>query len=128
MHDLLFNQISNLTLVYVSLRELAASTLSLQVKRQVNTTSSCQAELVALAKGLKQSIYSAYFLAGLGYKIPIVVNQDNQSTIELIFNGKSNSELYRHIQSGYYWVKDLIDRNVIIIEYCPTEFMIANYF
>ena len=125
MHHLLFNQISNLTLVYVSLRELAASTLSLQVKRQVNTTSSCQAEQVALAKGLKQSIYSAYFLAG---PIPIVVNQDNQSTIELIFNGKSNSVLYRHIQSGYYWVKDLIDRDVIIIEYCPTEFMIANYF
>ena len=93
------------------------------------TTSSCQAELVALAKGLQQSIYSSYFLAGQGYKIPpIIVNQDNQSTIKLISNGKSNSELTRHIQIGYYWVKDLIDRGLITIEYCPTESMIADFF
>ena len=32
--------------------------------QKISTTSSCQAELVALAKGLQQSIYSAYFLAG----------------------------------------------------------------
>ena len=97
--------------------------------QKINTTSSCQAELVALAKGLQQSIYSSYFLAGQGYKIPpIIVNQDNQSTIKLISNGKSNSELTRHIQIGYYWVKDLIDRGLITIEYCPTEFMIADFF
>ena len=57
-----------------------------------NTTSSCQAEVVAFAKGLQQSIYSSYFLAGQGYKIPpIILNQDNQFTIKLISNGKSNS-------------------------------------
>ena len=47
----------------------------------------------------------------------MVLNQDNQSTITLISNGKSNSELTRHIQIGYYWVKDLIDRGLITIEY-----------
>ena len=56
------------------------------------------------------------------------MNQDNQSTIKLVSNGKSNSELTRHIQIGYYWVKDLIDRGLITIEYCPTEFMIADFF
>ena len=97
--------------------------------QKINTTSSCQAELVALAKGFQQSIYSAYFLASQGYNIPpIVVNQDNQSTITLISNGKSNSELTRHIQIGYYWVKGLIDRGLIRIEYCPTEFMRADFF
>ena len=96
--------------------------------QKINTTSSSQAELVALAKGLQQSIYSSYFLAGQGYKIPpFVVNQNNQSTIKLISNGKSNSELTRHIQIGYYWAKDLIDRGLITIEYCPTEFMIADF-
>ena len=94
-----------------------------------STTLSCQAELIALAKGLQQSICSSYFLAGQGYKIPpIIVNQDNQSAIKLISNGKSNSELTRHIQIGYYLVKDLIDRGLITIEYCPTEFMIADFF
>ena len=97
--------------------------------QKINATSSCQAELIALAKGLQQSIYSSYFSAGQGYKIPpIIVNQDNQSTIKLICNGKSNSELTKHIQIGYYSVKDLIDRGLITIEYCPTEFMIADFF
>ena len=35
--------------------------------QKIDTTSSCQAELVALAKGLRQSVYSAYILAGQGY-------------------------------------------------------------
>ena len=97
--------------------------------QKISTTSSCQAEVVALAKGLQQSIYSSYFLAGQGYKIPpIIVNQDNHSTIKLISNGKSNSELTRHIQIGYYWVKDLINRGLITIEYCPTEVMIVDFF
>ena len=99
------------------------------IGQKINRTSSCQAELVALAKGFQQSIYSAYFLASQGYNIPsIVVNQDNQSTITLISNGKSNSGLTRHIQIGYYWVKGLIDRGLITIEYCPTEFMRADFF
>ena len=92
--------------------------------QKINTTSSCQAEMVALAKGLQQSIFSAYFLAGQGSN----VNQDNQSTIKLISNGKSNSELTRHIQIGYYRVKDLIDRGLITVVYCPTENMIADFF
>ena len=33
----------------------------------------------------------------------------------------------KHMQIGYYWVKDLIDRGLITIEYCPTEFMIADF-
>ena len=36
------------------------------------------------------------------------MNQDIQSTIKLVYNGKSNSELTRHIQIGYYSVKDSI--------------------
>ena len=56
--------------------------------QKIRTASSCQAEMVALAKGLQQSILSAYFLAGQGYSMPqIIVNQDNQSTFKLIYNG-----------------------------------------
>ena len=45
-----------------------------------------------------------------------------------MYNGKLNSELTRHIQIGYYWVKDLIDRGLITIVHCPTENMIAVFF
>ena len=120
MHHLLFTPTSSLTLVYVSLLELVASTLSLQVKRSTQPRPVKQNWYLSPISelGLQQSIYSAYFLAVQGYNIPpMVLNQDNQSTITLISNGKSNSELTRHIQIGYYWVKDLIDRGLITIEY-----------
>ena len=43
-------------------------------------------------------------------------------------NGRSNSELTRHIEIGYYWVKDLSDKDLIEITYCPSTDMIADYF
>ena len=97
--------------------------------QKINTTSSCQAELVALAKGLQQSIFLSYFLASQGYpQLPVIVSQDNQSTIRLIENGRPTSELTRHIEIGYFWAKDLVERQLIKVIYCPTTEMVADYF
>ena len=97
--------------------------------QKINTTSSCQAELVALAKGLQQSNFLSYFLASQGYlQLPVIVSQDNQSTIRLIENGRPTSELTRHIEIGYFWAKDLVERQLIKVIYCPTTEMVADYF
>ena len=97
--------------------------------QKINTTSSCQAELVALAKSLQQSIFLAFFLASHGYpQLPAIVSQDNQSTLRLIENGRPSSELTRHIEIGYFWAKDLIERKLIEVIYCPTEDMLADFF
>ena len=97
--------------------------------QKINTTSSCQAELVALAKGLQQSLFLYYFLKSHGYPpLPVIVSQDNQSTIKLIENGRPTSELSRHIEIGYFWAKDLVERKLIEVNYCPTEEMIADFF
>ena len=85
--------------------------------------------MVAVAKGLQQSIFASYLIEGQGYPRPLVtVFQDNQSAIKLIKNGRSNSELTRHIEVGYYWVKNLVDRGLIEVIYCPTGEMIADLF
>ena len=92
------------------------------------TTSSCQAELVAVAKGLQQGIFASYLLTGQGYPhSPMTVYQDNMSTIKLIDNGRANSELTRHISIGYFWAHDLIHRGIINVNYCPTGDMIADF-
>ena len=71
--------------------------------RKINTTSCCEAELITLVKGLQQSIFLAYFLAGQGNsQFPVLVSQDNESNIKLIENGRSNSELTRHIEIVIY--------------------------
>lgn len=95
--------------------------------QKLNTTSSCEAELVALSKSLQQSLWSAYFIENQGYPAsPITVLQDNQSTIKLVENGRPTSELSRHIRIGYFWLHDLIDKKIIKLVYCPTESMIAD--
>jgi hypothetical protein len=97
--------------------------------QKINTTSSCEAELVALAKGLQQSLWARSFLTAQGVMTPpIRVYQDNQSTIKLIEKGRPNAEQSRHIDIGYFWLTDLIKRGVLLITYCPTLNMLADYF
>jgi hypothetical protein len=81
-------------------------------------------KLHTTAKGLQQS---SYFIESQGYPTsPITVLQDSQSTIKLVENGRPTLELSRHIQIGYFWLRDLLVKKVIKIVYCPTEFMIAD--
>ena len=95
--------------------------------QKLNTTSSCEAELVALSKGMQQSLWSSYFLEEQGYpRSPIAVLQDNQSTVRLVENGRPTSELSRHIRIGYFWLHDLLVKKIIRLIYCPTENMIAD--
>ena len=69
--------------------------------QKLNTTSSTEAELVGVAKGIRQSLWAANFLAHQGYpRQPVEVLQDNLSTIKLIEKGRSTSELTRHIDLG----------------------------
>ena len=97
--------------------------------QKTNATSSCHSELIALSKGLNQSLWICSFLEAQGYpRLPVTVYQDNLSTIKLVENGRSNSELTRHIAIGYFWVHDLIKRDLITLKYCPTEDMVADYF
>jgi hypothetical protein len=95
--------------------------------QKLNTTSSCHSEAVALAKCLQQSLFSQYVIEGQVYPATLItIFQDNQSTIRLMENGRSTSELSRHIKIGYFWVYDLIVKKIVKLVYCPTEFMIAD--
>ena len=95
--------------------------------QKLNTTSSCEAELVALSKGMQQALWSQAFIEGQGgAKRPIKVYQDNQSTIKLIERGRPGAVQSRHINIGYFWLNDLITRGLITLIYCPTKLMIAN--
>ena len=51
---------------------------------------------------------------------------DNQSTIALANKGFSTSEKTRHIAIRYFFVKDRIDGGEVVIEYLPTEDIVAD--
>jgi hypothetical protein len=63
---------------------------------------------------------------------PVVENalhQDNQSCILLAKNGRqSSSKRTKHLNLRYFFVKDKIDSGDIVIRYCQTDNMRADFF
>ena len=95
--------------------------------QKLNSTSSTEAELIALSDSTAQIIWTRNFLMELGYDVGAAnVYQDNQSTIKLVQNGKSNSGRTRHIAIRYFFVADRISTGEIKVEYMATGEMIAD--
>jgi ATP-dependent protease HslVU (ClpYQ) peptidase subunit len=95
--------------------------------QKLNTKSSSEAELVALSDNTAQVIWVRNFLVDQGYNIdPATIYQDNQSTIAMVKNGKSNSTRTRHIAIRFYFVTDRVASKEIKIEYMRTGDMIAD--
>ena len=95
--------------------------------QRLMTKSSTEAELVALSDAANQVIWTRNLLESQGYpQPPALVYQDNQSTIQLICNGRSNSERTRHVDIRYFFLHDRITTGDIDIVYLPTTDMIAD--
>jgi hypothetical protein len=91
--------------------------------------SSTEAELIGLSDSLTQILWSRLFIQGQGYVIPpIMVYQDNKSTIVLAEKGRSNADRTRHINIRCYFVKDKIEAQEVQVKYIPTEDMVADFF
>jgi hypothetical protein len=56
----------------------------------------------------------------------MTVFQDNQSSMALIKNGKSNSERTRHIAIRFFFISDRVNSNEIKLQYMETENMLAD--
>jgi hypothetical protein len=95
--------------------------------QKLNSTSSTEAELIALSDSTTQVLWTRNFLLELGYDVgPATIYQDNQSTIKLVENGKSNSGRTRHIAIRYFFVANRIQTGEIKVEYMCTGNMIAD--
>ena len=57
---------------------------------------------------------------------PVLLLQDNMSTIFLASNGRSKSERIRHIKIRYFFIQHYIESKEIVIQYMPTADMIAD--
>ena len=99
-------------------------------KQRLNTTSSTEAEVVGTSDYVPKNIWFQLFLEEQGYPIKEnVLYQDNQSAIRLERNGRrSCGQASRHINIRYFFVKDRVDNGKLLIEYCPTESMLADFF
>ena len=98
-------------------------------KHKLNTKSSTEAEFVGASDYLPNVVWAKMFLKGQGYDVKhFYFQQDNESTIKLLKNGRrSAGKQSRHIDIRYWWAKDRIEREGITVQYCPTLNMLADF-
>jgi hypothetical protein len=98
------------------------------VKQKLATKSSSESELVGVSDGLSQGIWARNFMISQGYVNikPLLLYQDNQSTIAMMRRGRSTSERTRHIDQRYFFIKDRIEAKEVEISYLSTGEMIAD--
>jgi hypothetical protein len=100
-------------------------------KTKLNAKSSTKAEVVGSSNSyLPNVIWAKMFLAEQGYELTDNdFYQDNQSAIRLEKNGRASCrQKSRHINIGYFFMKDRFVSENISVVYCPTEEMLANFF
>ena len=99
-------------------------------KQKLNTKSSTEAELVGASDYLPYYIWLKYFSEYQGY--PLEQNiffQDNQSAIRMEQNGRNScTGNSRHISIRYFFIKDRVKCGDVTVKYCPTEYMLADYY
>ena len=124
--------------VYPYMRSQTGGTMSLgkgaiistSIKQKMNTKSSIETELIAADVLMTHILWTNYFLSWQGYNAKdTILYQDNKSSILLEKNGKKSiSKRTKHIAIRYYFITNRVKSDELIIEYCPTGDIVADYY
>lgn len=102
--------------------------ISWKTKKQATVAlSTCEAEYMALAATLQECLYLVQLLQcvdGFHYMQPKIF-EDNQGTITLAKNPVKRQRS-KHVDIKYHFVRSTINDGKMILEYCPTEHMVAD--
>jgi hypothetical protein len=110
------------TLGYMNAPILAKSN-----KQKLNTRSSTEAELVALDDTVLNLLWLIQIITFMGYpQEPVIVFQDNQSTMTVCNAGHSKSGKLKHMAIRWHFINSKINENVVKLVYCPTAKMVAD--
>ncbi|GJV97284.1 retrovirus-related pol polyprotein from transposon TNT 1-94, partial [Tanacetum coccineum] len=97
-------------------------------KQDCTTTSSAEAEYVALSASCAQVIWMRTQLKDYGYnykKIPLYC--DSQSAIEISCNPVQHSRT-KHIHTRYHFIKEQVENGIIELYFARTEYQLADMF
>lgn len=102
-------------------------TISWSCRKQACVSlSTAEAEFVALAEASQEAIWLKRLLVDLGETVTLVLmNDDNQSCLRMLDCDKFSNRT-KHIDTKYYFTKDLKLTGVIKYQYCPSEVMRAD--
>ena len=98
-------------------------------KLGLTTKSSAESETVTTSDNASEVIWLREFLVHQGYNMgAAVVRQDNQAAMTLLNKGRSDSKRTKHINTRFFFVHDRIVNGEIILEWTPTDEMVADFF
>lgn len=96
-------------------------------KQSLVTDDTCSAEFVAASECSKVVIWAHNLCEELGLnRGETVLMQDNQSTIEVLQQVRSHFRV-KSVDLKYHKVRNLVERGIIRVEYCPSQDMIARH-
>jgi hypothetical protein len=99
-------------------------------KQDTVTTSTTEAELLALAQAAKESMFISRLVKELGVTLDdtkITIQCDNAQTIRLINSDVALLQTkLRHVDIHNHWLRQEALANRILVQYTPTTDMIAD--
>ncbi len=98
-------------------------------KQKANVRSSTIRELVAVDEMMAQILWTRLFMIAQGVKVTgNILYQDNRRAILLEKNGRASiSKRTKHIKIRYYYVADWIAKGDLLVVWCPTKKMNADF-
>jgi hypothetical protein len=95
-------------------------------KQTTIALSTCEAEFMALADAISETLYIKSLVGELGGKQnPAIVYEDNQAAIALAKNPVNHSRA-KHIDIRFHFIRKHIDDGTIIVKYIPTTSQVAD--
>ena len=98
-------------------------------KQDMVTTSSTEAELLALSQTTKEAIYMSRLLIALRLEIdkPLTIECDNRQTIRLLVEQSARLQtILRHVDIHSHWLRQEVQRGSIHIKWQETKQMMAD--
>jgi hypothetical protein len=97
-------------------------------KQDTVTTSSTEAELLALSQTAKESIYLSCLLKALSIELdePLAIECDNRQTIRLLAESAKLQTKLRHIDIHSHWLWQEVQRGSITLTWQESKKMMAD--
>jgi hypothetical protein len=96
-------------------------------KQKSITLSSCESEMLGLTNAAEVAIEKAKLLDELGiWKGPVIIYQDNKSTIELAECGEGAKTRSKYFRTRFQFISNLIGENIIKLKFISTKDQIAD--
>ncbi|KXJ71119.1 hypothetical protein RP20_CCG021438 [Aedes albopictus] len=95
-------------------------------KQPCVSLSSTEAEYISLSESCQELMWLKKLMRDFGepVKKPVCIFEDNQSCIKQL--SQTSGKRSKHIDTKYHFVKDLHERKLIDVIYCPSEDMLAD--